>query len=70
MIVWSLDRLGRNLKHLITLLDDTDQEVFDHVSKQLYTLGTSVIPSLENAWEKNYDPLFQERVENIIHKIL
>ena len=22
MVVWSLDRLGRNLKHLITLLDD------------------------------------------------
>jgi regulator of sirC expression with transglutaminase-like and TPR domain len=31
--------------------------------------GTTVLPLLEKAWEKNLDPLLQERVEQLTHQI-
>src|SRR6185436_1135699 len=57
------------LKALISLLDDTDNEVVTHIRERLVTLGTHVIPVLEDAWSKSFDAVLQERIENIIHKI-
>ncbi|HKR04244.1 MAG TPA: transglutaminase-like domain-containing protein [Bacteroidia bacterium] len=57
------------LKALISLLDDTDKEVVTHIEERLVTLGTHVIPILEEAWGKSFDAVLQERIENIIHKI-
>jgi regulator of sirC expression with transglutaminase-like and TPR domain len=57
------------LKALISLLDDTDNEVVTHIRERLVTLGTNVIPVLEDAWSKSFDAVLQERIENIIHKI-
>ena len=57
------------LKALISLLDDTDNEVITHIEERLVTLGTDVIPVLEDAWSKSFDAVLQERIENIIHKI-
>lgn len=57
------------LKAMITLLDDSDEEVVAHVTEQLLGYGTNIIPQLEHAWESLADHGLQERVENIIHKI-
>ena len=57
------------IRALIALLDDKDDEVFDHVSEKLFSLGPAVIGQLENAYAEAPDPLMQERIENLIHKI-
>ncbi len=57
------------IKALISLLDDPDQVVFMEVSNKIVSLGPEVIPNLEQAWQQVHDPLLQERVENLIHKI-
>lgn len=57
------------LKAMITLLDDSDEEVVAHVTGQLLALGSDIIPRLEHAWESLEDHALQERVEDIIHKI-
>lgn len=57
------------LKALISLLDDSDPEVFDHIEEKLVMLGKDVIPILEDAWSKSFDALLQHRIENIVHKI-
>jgi hypothetical protein len=58
-----------DIKSLITLLDDPDKEIFDHVAGKLLSLGPNIIPSLETYWETSPDPILQERIENIIHSI-
>lgn len=57
------------IQALITLLEDPDPEVFEHVSGKLSEMGAGVIPTLESAWQRSPDATFQERVENLIHQI-
>ena len=57
------------IKALIKLLDDTDQEVYHHIEEKLLNLGKEVIPILEDAWSHSFDALMQQRIEHIIHKI-
>ncbi len=59
----------KELKALISLLDDTDREVIAHISERLIILGTNVIPVLEEAWGNSFDAVLQERIETIVHKI-
>ena len=54
---------------LIRLLDDNDQEIFDHIEGKLVSYGKEVIPFLENAWGYSFDPILQQRIIDIIHKI-
>ncbi|MFN4234214.1 MAG: transglutaminase-like domain-containing protein [Bacteroidia bacterium] len=59
------------LKALINLLDDPDEEVYTHVKERLIDLGDEVIPLLENVWEMGdpFNNVVQTRIENIIHDI-
>lgn len=59
------------LKALINLLDDPDEEVFTHVKARLMNLGDKIIPMLESVWEMGdpFNNLVQTRIENIIHDI-
>lgn len=59
----------KELKALISLLDDPDMDIFNQVEQHLITCGLEVIPMLEASWESSFDPLSQTRIENIIHKI-
>jgi regulator of sirC expression with transglutaminase-like and TPR domain len=61
--------MNKELTALINLLDDPDKEVFQHVTDRLISLGPSVIPSLEEAWEKSYNPDLHFRLEELIHII-
>lgn len=54
---------------LIKLLDDPDPEIFEQIEDRLLSYGNEVINYLENAWEKSFDALLQERIENLVHKI-
>jgi hypothetical protein len=59
----------REINALIQLLDDNDQEIFKHVQTKLISLGAGVIPSLEQAWSEEINPVTHERLEEIIHRI-
>ena len=55
---------------LIQLIDDPDDNVYEHVRDKLLSYGTTAIPYLENSWEDDHFGLiFQGRVEHIIHEI-
>lgn len=60
---------NKELKAMISLLDDPDSEIIDVVSSNLMKQGTSVIPELEKAWETSLNEMVQERLENVIQHI-
>ncbi|HSZ71296.1 MAG TPA: transglutaminase-like domain-containing protein [Cytophagaceae bacterium] len=57
------------IKALISLLDDEDAEVSVHVKQEIMSIGESIIPFLEDEWGKNFNPLVQKRIEDIIHQL-
>ncbi|MFM9943805.1 MAG: transglutaminase-like domain-containing protein [Bacteroidia bacterium] len=58
------------IKALISLLDDTDDEVVSQVEKRLFQLGPDVIPSLEQPWDMgDVNELRQRRLDEIIKRI-
>lgn len=58
------------IKALVTLLDDDDSEVVQHVEKHLRTLGGTVIPLLEDHWQENsLNPDLQKKIEDLIHDL-
>lgn len=60
---------SKEISALVKLLDDPDQEIYQHVEERLLSYGNEVIDYLENAWEHSLDSLLQQRIENIVHKI-
>jgi len=54
---------------LIRLLDDPDQEIYNHVHEKLLSYGSEVIDYLENAFGEAFDPIQQERIANLVHEI-
>ena len=57
------------LKALIRLLDDPDQDVYSNVSDRLVSFGKKVVPILENEWEYQHQDSIQKRIEHIIDEI-
>ena len=57
------------IKALLSLLDDEDNEVFLHVSKRIVSLGTRLIPYLEDEWGSSLNSLKQKRIEDLIHSL-
>ncbi|MBK9321208.1 MAG: transglutaminase family protein [Bacteroidetes bacterium] len=57
------------VKALISLLDDSDHEVYGHIEEKLISMGNQVIPFLEDAWSNAFDPILQQRIAHIVHKI-
>ncbi|MFT6868095.1 MAG: regulator of sirC expression with transglutaminase-like and TPR domain [Cyclobacteriaceae bacterium] len=57
------------LKALVTLLEDDDDEIVSHVERKLMEIGTGVIPLLEREWEINFNPVTQRRIEDLIHTL-
>lgn len=57
------------LKALVTLLEDEDEEVVSHVEKRLMEIGTGIIPLLEQEWETNFNPTIQRRIEDLVHTL-
>lgn len=59
----------REVISLIALLDDDDEEIIQHVEKQLFLLGDAAIPLLEQEWSQAEGLQHQLRIENMIHQI-
>lgn len=59
----------KEIKALISLLDDQDRQVSDHVEEKIRSLGTKAIPFLEKEWESTLNPDVQSRIENLIHDL-
>ncbi len=58
------------IKALISLLDDEDYEVLNHVETKIRSMGDSVIPFLEDRWEESsLSPLMQKKLEDLIHDL-
>lgn len=57
------------LKALVTLLEDEDEEIVIHVEQKLMEIGTDIIPLLEQEWETTFNPLIQRRIEDLIHTL-
>lgn len=59
----------KELKALISLLDDEDTDILNHVEKKIISLGDTIIPFLESEWENNFNPVVQKRLEDLIHTL-
>jgi len=57
------------INSLIKLLDDPDQEIYNHVHEKLLTYGPTAITYLESAFEQAFDSIQQERIANLVHEI-
>ncbi len=54
-------------KALVSLLDDEDAEVNRHVEEKIMSMGSEIIPYLEEQWENSFDHGMQRRLEDMIH---
>lgn len=59
----------KQLKALLHLLDDPDEEVASAVVNRILSFGNGAIPQLEKAWEYSKDEAFQVRLETLIHRV-
>ncbi|MBX2961851.1 MAG: transglutaminase family protein [Cyclobacteriaceae bacterium] len=59
----------KELKALVSLLDDEDDQVVSHVTDKIRSLGKEVIPYLEQQWENSFNPQVQQKIEGLIHDL-
>jgi regulator of sirC expression with transglutaminase-like and TPR domain len=59
----------KEIKALVSLLDDEDAEILSHVEQRIISLGGGIIPILESEWETNFNPVVQRRLEELIHTL-
>jgi regulator of sirC expression with transglutaminase-like and TPR domain len=57
------------IKALVSLLDDEDTQIISQIEDKILSLGTSIIPFLEQEWESNFNPQVQRRIEELIHTL-
>ncbi|MGV3538601.1 MAG: transglutaminase-like domain-containing protein [Rufibacter sp.] len=60
---------NKEIKALISLLDDEDPDVVAHVHGKIVELGETIIPFLEEAWEESLNPDHQKKLEDLIHDL-
>jgi regulator of sirC expression with transglutaminase-like and TPR domain len=59
----------KELDALISLIDEPSDRVYRTIREKISAYGLSAIPSLEHAWENAFDPVIQQRIEELIHNI-
>lgn len=59
----------KELKALVSLLEDDDFEVIKHVEDKIISIGSDVIPFLEKEWEGSFNPSVQRKIEDLIHTL-
>jgi regulator of sirC expression with transglutaminase-like and TPR domain len=59
---------SEEIKALISLLDDPDEQVYSEIKTKLISFGTVVIPTLEDSWTYT-EQIVQNRIETIVHQI-
>ncbi len=59
----------KEIKALVSLLDDDDVFIVNQVEEKIISLGHPVIPFLESEWENNFNPVIQKKIEELIHTL-
>ncbi|MFQ3213381.1 MAG: regulator of sirC expression with transglutaminase-like and TPR domain [Marivirga sp.] len=59
----------KELKALVSLLEDEDSEISRHVEEKIMSLGGPIIPFLEEQWENSFDATIQRKIEDMIHAL-
>ncbi len=57
------------IKALLHLIDDPDEDVYSTVSEKILSFGKDIIPNLEHLWENINNEDTQERIELLIHRV-
>lgn len=57
------------IKALLQLIDDPDEEIYLTVSDKIISMGKDIIPNLEHLWENVSNESIQERIEQLIHRL-
>lgn len=57
------------LDALVSLLEDPDLEVKNHVRDKITSLGAEIIPFLEQKWETSFNPEVQKEIEELVHDL-
>ena len=57
----------KELKALISLLEDDDTEILNHIKNKILSIGKPIIPLLEDSWTSSFNPKLQSRIEDILH---
>ena len=60
---------NKEIKALLHLIDDPDDDVYSTVSEKILSFGKDIIPNLENLWENIENEETQERIELLIHRV-
>lgn len=60
---------NQEIKALLHLIDDPDEDVYITVSEKILSFGKEIIPNLEHLWENIHDEEAQERIEMLIHRV-
>jgi len=60
---------NKEIKALISLLEDEDEGIASHVEEKIVSLGEAIIPYLEEEWESSINPEVQKKIEELIHKL-
>ena len=60
---------NNEIKALLHLIDDPDEDVYNTVSEKIVTFGKGIIPNLEHLWDTAKSEEVQERIEQLIHKL-
>ena len=55
------------IKALVSLLEDEDENVVAQIEQKIMSIGTGIIPYLEEEWESNFNPTIQRRIEDLVH---
>ena len=63
----NIQMTDKELNALVSLLDDGDQEIKEHVRGKIISLGNEIIPFLESKWEGSFNPELQKEIEEIVH---
>ncbi|MCU0390899.1 MAG: transglutaminase-like domain-containing protein [Thermoflexibacter sp.] len=57
------------LRAIVSLLDDEDDEVLKMIEDKIFSLGEQIIPFLEDEWSRQFNPVVQRRIEQLLHTI-
>ena len=60
---------NKEIKALLHLIDDPDEDVYNTVSDKIISFGKDIIPNLEHLWENVSNEDTQERIELLIHRL-
>ncbi len=58
-----------NIHALVSMLDESDPEVYQSIKNALFALGDEALPYLQDAMDMKTTPLWQNRIEGLIREL-